>query len=68
LQPSRKILLVYPEFPRTYWGLQYGLAIVGRHATMPPLGLITVAALLPPEWEVRLIDANIQPLTDADLL
>jgi radical SAM superfamily enzyme YgiQ (UPF0313 family) len=65
---SRKILLVYPEFPRTYWGLQYGLAIAGRRATMPPLGLITVAALLPRDWELRLVDVNIEPLTDADLL
>jgi len=68
MRESRKILLVYPEFPRTYWGLQYGLEIAGRRATMPPLGLITVAALLPRAWQVRLIDMNIEPLSDADLL
>ncbi len=64
---ARRILLVYPEFPRTYWGLQYGLAIAGRRATMPPLGLITVAALLPGDWSLRLVDMNIEELTDADL-
>jgi radical SAM superfamily enzyme YgiQ (UPF0313 family) len=64
---SRNILLVSPEFPRTYWGLQYGVAIAGRRATMPPLGLITVAALLPRHWRMRLVDMNIEPLTDADL-
>ena len=63
----RRILLVAAEFPRTYWGLQYGLAIVGRRATMPPLGLITVAALLPHDWQLRLVDMNIERLTDADL-
>jgi radical SAM superfamily enzyme YgiQ (UPF0313 family) len=62
-----RILLVSAEFPRTYWGLQYGLAIAGRAATMPPLGLITVAALLPRDWPVRLVDMNIEALTDADL-
>lgn len=64
---TRRILLVSPEFPRTYWGLQYGLAMTGRRATMPPLGLITVAALLPRDWQVRLIDMNIEPLADEDL-
>ena len=64
----RRILFVYPEFPRTYWGLQHGLPIAGRRATMPPLGLITVAALLPRAWEIRLIDMNIEPLADDDLL
>src|SRR6478736_5486022 len=64
----RRILLVAAEFPRTYWGLQYGLAIVGRQATMPPLGLITVAALLPRDWQLRLVDMNIEPLDDADIM
>src|SRR5262245_13612186 len=62
-----RVLLVSAEFPRTYWGLQYGLAIAGRAATMPPLGLITVAALLPRHWPLRLVDMNIEALTDADL-
>jgi radical SAM superfamily enzyme YgiQ (UPF0313 family) len=64
----RRILLVAAEFPLTYWGLQYGLEIVGRRATMPPLGLITVAALLPQDWQLRLVDMNIQQLHDADIV
>lgn len=62
-----KVLLVYPEFPRTYWGFQYGLPIAGLRANLPPLGLVTVAALLPQTWEYRLVDRNIEELSDADL-
>jgi len=62
-----RILLVHPAFPRTYWGFQYVLPITGARATLPPLGLITVAALLPPAWPVRLVDLNVEPLTDAAL-
>jgi radical SAM superfamily enzyme YgiQ (UPF0313 family) len=60
-------LLVYPEFPRTYWGFQHGLAAIGKRASLPPLGLITLAALLPEAWQLRLCDTNVRPLSDADL-
>ena len=40
--PRRRLLLVYPAFPRTYWGMQYSLPLVGKKALMPPLGLITI--------------------------
>jgi len=60
-------LLTYPRFPVTYWGLQYGLRIVGKRAALPPLGLITVAALLPAHWHVRLVDLNVDALHDEDL-
>ncbi|MGM0575948.1 MAG: B12-binding domain-containing radical SAM protein [Myxococcota bacterium] len=60
-----KILFASPRFPTTYWGMQHALSILGKRATLPPLGLITVAALLPPEWDVRLVDLNVEPLTDA---
>jgi radical SAM superfamily enzyme YgiQ (UPF0313 family) len=63
-----RVLLVYPEFPTTYWGFQHSLPLVGCRATLPPLGLISVAALLPAGWEIRLIDMNVQPLEPADLL
>jgi radical SAM superfamily enzyme YgiQ (UPF0313 family) len=63
-----RILLVSPEFPPTYWGLQHGLKAAGKKASLPPLGLITLAALLPQDWEYRLIDMNIEPLLDEDLL
>jgi len=49
-------LLVYPRFPVTYWGFQYSLRLVGKRASLPPLGLLTVAALLPSGWQVRLVD------------
>ena len=62
-----RILLVYPEFPTTYWGFQHSLPLVGRRATIPPLGLVSVAALLPPDWELRLIDMNVRRLDDADI-
>jgi radical SAM superfamily enzyme YgiQ (UPF0313 family) len=61
-------LLVYPHFPVTYWGFQYGLRLIGKRATLPPLGLITVAALLPSHWHVRLVDLNVETLHDDDLL
>ena len=62
-----RVLLVYPRFPTTYWGFQYGLSLVGRKAALPPLGLITVAALLPKTWSFRLVDLNIEDLQDRDV-
>lgn len=62
-----RALLVWPEFPLTYWGGQYSLSLVGKRAVMPPLGLLTVAALCPPEWDLRLVDLNIEELSRADL-
>jgi len=62
-----KILLVYPEFPNTFWSFKYALKFVGKKASSPPLGLLTVAALLPGDWEKRLVDMNISPLSQKDL-
>jgi len=62
-----RILLVHARFPATYWSFQYALPITGKKATMPPLGLATVAAHLPADWELRLVDMNIEALDDADL-
>ena len=64
---SSKVLLVYPEFPPSYWGFQYALELVGKRASMPPLGLLTVAAMFPARYQLRLVDMNVAPLTDADL-
>jgi radical SAM superfamily enzyme YgiQ (UPF0313 family) len=62
------VLLVYPRFDNpSFWDLTAVCEIVGRRRINPPLGLITVAALLPPEWTVRLIDRNAEELTDSDL-
>ena len=56
---SKKILLVYPEIPTTYWSFSYALPFIGKKALLPPLGLITVASLLPEDYEVSLIDLNV---------
>ncbi|NNM84151.1 MAG: DUF4070 domain-containing protein [Phycisphaerales bacterium] len=62
-----KILLVYPPFPETFWSLNHALRFIRKRAVTPPLGLLTVAAMLPTEWEKRLIDLNVEPLKPADL-
>src|SRR5215831_1497846 len=58
------VLCVYPKFPKTYWGSEYSMPLTGKRALLPPLGLLTVAALLPREWPVRLCDLNLGPLED----
>jgi radical SAM superfamily enzyme YgiQ (UPF0313 family) len=62
------ILLVYPEFPDTFWSFKHALRFVLKKASSPPLGLATIAAMLPQSWEKRLIDLNIEPLREKDLL
>jgi radical SAM superfamily enzyme YgiQ (UPF0313 family) len=62
-----KILLVYPKYPNTFWSFSYALQFISKKASLPPLGLLTVAAMLPPEWEVRLVDKNVKRLRDSDL-
>ena len=62
-----KALLIYPEFPDTFWGLQYALRFIRKKAAYPPLGLLTVGALLPSSWSLRLVDLNVTPLSEADL-
>jgi len=62
-----KILLVYPEFPDTFWSFKHALKFIHKKAGAPPLGLLTVAAMLPPEWEKRLVDLNVANLTEKDL-
>ncbi len=61
------ILLIYPEFPDTFWSFKHALEFIGKRSSLPPLGLLTVAAMLPPEWPVRLVDTNVRSLTDKDL-
>ena len=60
-------LLIYPEFPETYWSFKHALKFVGKRAAQPPLGLMTVAALLPKAWNKRLVDINVERLLDRDL-
>jgi radical SAM superfamily enzyme YgiQ (UPF0313 family) len=61
------ILLVYPEFPDTFWSFKHALKFVNKKAGSPPLGLLTVAAMLPVEWNKRLVDLNVEDLKDDDL-
>ena len=60
------VLLIYPRFPDTFWSFRYALSFIGKKAAFPPLGLLTVAALLPEEWSRRLVDVNVDDLTDDD--
>ncbi|GAM10865.1 putative methyltransferase [Geobacter sp. OR-1] len=62
-----KILLVYPCYPDTFWSFRHAMKFIGRKASFPPLGLLTVAAMLPATWTKKLIDMNVRPLTDNEL-
>jgi len=61
------ILLIYPEFPDTFWSFKHALEFVGKRAVLPPLGLLTVASMLPREWSQRLVDTNVRSLRKKDL-
>jgi radical SAM superfamily enzyme YgiQ (UPF0313 family) len=65
---TKKILLVHPEFPTTYWSYEHALPFVNKKASLPPLGLMTVAAMLPSDYEARLVDLNVTALALEDLL
>jgi radical SAM superfamily enzyme YgiQ (UPF0313 family) len=62
------VLLIYPEFPDTFWSFKHALKFIRKKATLPPLGLLTIGAMLPEEWSKRLIDLNVTKLTEKDLL
>ncbi|MCL1475117.1 B12-binding domain-containing radical SAM protein [Argonema antarcticum] len=61
-----RVLLLYPLFPKTFWSYEKILELVDRKVLLPPLGLVTVAAILPQEWEFKLVDRNIRPVTEAE--
>ncbi len=63
---SMKVLLLYPLFPKSFWSFEKTLALLNRKAMLPPLGLITVAAILPQEWQYQLVDRNVRPVTEAE--
>src|SRR5207253_1738078 len=65
--PRMNVLLVQPLAPKTYWGFQYAVGMVGKGAPHPPLGLATLAALLPGDWDLRIADLNVAPLGEGDL-
>ena len=62
------ILLVYPMYPDTFWSFKHALKFVSKKASFPPLGLLTVAAMLPEDWNKKLIDMNANSLEDKDIL
>ena len=62
-----RVLLAYPETPDTFWSFKHVVRLVSRKSAFPPLGLLTVAAMLPRHWDLRLVDLNVKPLTDADI-
>ncbi|HVR07837.1 MAG TPA: B12-binding domain-containing radical SAM protein, partial [Thermoanaerobaculia bacterium] len=64
---TRNALLVYPRFPPSYWGFQYAIELLGKRSAMPPLGLLTVAAMFPAHYRLRLVDMNVSALSDEDL-
>src|SRR6266851_1269030 len=63
-----RVLMVYPKFiPNSFWNYTEACELVGAKYPAAPLGLITVAAMLPKHWDIRLVNRNTEPLTDADL-
>lgn len=61
-----RVLLLYPQFPKSFWSFEKALELVGRKALLPPLGLATVAAILPQTWEFKLVDRNVRAITEAE--
>jgi radical SAM superfamily enzyme YgiQ (UPF0313 family) len=61
------VLFVYPSYPDSFWTFEFSLKIIQRKAAYTPLGLLTVAAMVPGEWEKRFIDTNVKPLEDHDI-
>ena len=61
-----RALLVYPVFPPTFWSYDKSLELVNRKVLLPPLGLITVAGILPSAWELKLVDRNIRSVTEEE--
>src|SRR5690349_4159115 len=67
LGPNIKALMIWPRFPASFWTFEKIIEILPKRAIHPPLGLLTVAALCPKNWTLRLIDRSIEQLTDSDL-
>ena len=61
-----RTLFLYPEFPKTFWSYEKILELVNRKVLLPPLGLVTVAALLPQHWQMKLVDRNVREVTEAE--
>jgi len=62
------ILMVYPQYPDTYWSFRHALRFISKKAAVPPLGLLTVSSMLPKSWEKKLVDMNITGLQTSDIV
>jgi radical SAM superfamily enzyme YgiQ (UPF0313 family) len=60
------VLLLYPRFPKSFWSFEKTIELLDRKAMLPPLGLVTVAAILPQEWNYKLVDINVREITEAE--
>lgn len=65
-ESNMRVLLLYPLFPSSFWSFEKTIELVGRKAMLPPLGLVTVAALLPQDWEFKLVDRNVRDVTEEE--
>lgn len=63
-----KALLCYPQHPDTFWSFKHALRFIGKKASLPPMGLLTVASMLPDDWELTLRDENVTAVSDEDIL
>lgn len=63
-----KILLVYPQYPDSFWNFKHALKFISKKAAVPPLGIITVSAMLPSSWQKKLVDMNVSELNNSDII
>jgi len=61
------VLLIYPRYPETFWSFKHVLNFVSKKAAFPPLGLLTVASMLPKDWNKKVVDVNVKGLSEADI-
>lgn len=59
-----RLPLIYPAYPNTFWSFRHALKLIHKKATHPPLGLLTVASLLPKDWKLEIVDLNVNPLSE----
>jgi hypothetical protein len=62
------VLLIFPQYPASFWSFKYALRFISKKAAVPPLGLITVSAMLPESWQKKLVDMNVSSLRTSDIL
>lgn len=66
-QYPKKVLLVYPKYPDTFWSFKHVMKFISSKSAFPPLGLLTIASMLPKSWDLRLIDLNVSNILDKDI-